>query len=99
MLLFFGDNLTVDGFWGNISAILSAICWTIFVLFSRRQKDDTPLKIPILGHVICTLLGIHFIIVAGSPESEWFWIIPMGAVGAALSFVLYTAVIKRLKAI
>ncbi len=34
MLLFFGDNLTVDGFWGNICAIISAICWAIFVLFS-----------------------------------------------------------------
>jgi drug/metabolite transporter (DMT)-like permease len=99
MLLFFGDNLTVDGFWGNICAIISAICWALFVLYSRRQKDDLPLKIPILGHIICALLGIPFILSAGPPESGWFWIIPMGAVGAGLSFVLYTAVIKRLKAI
>jgi drug/metabolite transporter (DMT)-like permease len=99
MLLFFGDNLTVDGFWGNICAIISAICWAIFVLFSRRQKDDSPLKIPILGHVICTLLGIPFIITSGLPESGWFWIIPMGTIGAGLSFVFYTVVIKRLKAI
>ena len=27
MLLFFGDNLTMEGFWGNMSAILSAVCW------------------------------------------------------------------------
>ncbi len=99
MLLFFGDNLTVDGFWGNICAIISAVCWALFVLFSRRQKDDSPLKIPIIGHVICTLLGIPFIITSGLPESGWFWIIPMGAIGAGLSFVLYTVVIKRLKAI
>jgi len=99
MLLFFGDTLTVDGFWGNICAIVSAICWAVFVLFSRRQKDDSPLKIPILGHVICALLGLPFIIASGPPESGWFWIIPMGTIGAGLSFVLYTIVIKRLKAI
>ena len=99
MLLFFGDNLTVDGFWGNICAIISAICWAIFVLFSRRQKDDSPLKIPILGHGICALLGIPFIVISGLPESGWFWIIPMGTIGAGLSFVLYTVVIKHLKAI
>ncbi len=99
MLLFFGDGLTVDGFWGNISAIVSAICWSIFVLFSRKQKDDSPLKIPILGHIICVFVGVPFIINAGMPESGWFWIVPMGALGAGLSFVLYTAVIKRLKAI
>jgi drug/metabolite transporter (DMT)-like permease len=99
MLLFFADKLTVDGFWGNVCAIISAICWAFFILFSRRQKDDTPLKIPILGHFICTLFGIPYIITAGPPESGWFWIIPMGAIGAGLSFVLYTAVIKRLKAI
>ena len=99
MLLFFGDNLTIDGFWGNICAIISAICWAIFVLFSRKQKDDSPLKIPILGHVICTLVGIPFIITSGLPESGGIWLIPMGAIGAGLSFVLYTIVIKRLKAI
>ena len=99
MLLFFGDNLTVDGFWGNICAIISAICWAIFVLFSRRQKDDSPLKIPILGHGICVLVGIPFIVISGLPESGWFWIIPMGTIGAGLSFVLYTVVIKHLKAI
>jgi len=99
MLLFFSDNLTVDGFWGNMCAIVGGICWAVFVLFSRRQKDDVPLKIPILGHLICALVGVPFIISAGLPETGGFWIIPMGAIGAGLSFVLYTAVIKHLKAI
>ena len=100
MLLFFGDNLTMEGFWGNISAILSAVCWAVFVLFYRKEKDDAPLKIPIIGHVICTLAGLPFVIAAGWwPTSGGIWIIPMGAVGAGLSFVLYTWVIKRLDAI
>ena len=100
MLLFFGDNLTMEGFWGNISAILSAVCWAVFVLFYRKEKDDAPLKIPIIGHVICTLTGLPFVIDAGWwPTSGGIWIIPMGAVGAGLSFVLYTWVIKRLEAI
>lgn len=99
MLLFFGDKLTVAGFGGNVCGIVSAICWATFILFSRRQKDYAPLKIPILGHVICAFFGIPFIISAGPPETGWFWIISMGAVGAGLSFILYTAVIKRLKAI
>ncbi len=99
MLLFFGDSLTVDGFWGNMSAILSAVCWAVFVLFSRKQKDDAPLKIPILGHFICVLVGLPFVINAGMPDSGWYWIIPMGAIGAGLSFVLYTVVLKRLSAI
>lgn len=100
MLLFFGDNLTMEGFWGNISAILSAVCWAVFVLFYRKEKDDAPLKIPIIGHVICTLTGLPFVIHAGWwPTAGGIWIIPMGAVGAGLSFVLYTWVIKRLEAI
>jgi len=82
MLLFFSDNLTIDGFWGNMCAIISAICWAVFVLFSRRQKDDVPHKIPILGHMICTLVGAPFIIAVGLPETGWFWIVPMGAIGA-----------------
>ena len=100
MLLFFGDNLTMQGFWGNISAILSAVCWAVFVLFYRKEKDDAPLKIPIMGHVICVLTGFPFVVDAGLwPTSGGIWIIPMGAVGAGLSFVLYTWVIRRLEAI
>ena len=100
MLLFFGDDLTAEGFWGNMSAILSAVCWAIFVLFYRKEKDDAPLKIPIIGHVICVLTGLPFVIEAGWwPTAGGIWIIPMGAVGAGLSFVLYTWVIKRLEAI
>ncbi len=100
MLLFFGDNLTMAGFWGNISAILSAVCWAGFVLFYRKEKDDAPLKIPIIGHIICTLSGLPFVIDAGWwPTSGGIWLIPMGAVGAGLSFVLYTWVIRRLEAI
>jgi drug/metabolite transporter (DMT)-like permease len=100
MLLFFGDNLTMEGFWGNISAILSAVCWAVFVLFYRKEKDDAPLKIPIIGHIICTLTGLPFVIDAGWwPTSGGIWIIPMGALGAGLSFVIYTWVIKRLEAI
>jgi drug/metabolite transporter (DMT)-like permease len=100
MLLFFGDNLTMEGFWGNISAILSAVCWAVFVLFYRKEKDDVPLKIPIIGHIICTLTGLPFVIAAGWwPTSGGIWIFPMGAVGAGLSFVLYTWVIRRLEAI
>jgi drug/metabolite transporter (DMT)-like permease len=71
----------------------------MFILFSRRQKDDAPLRIPILGHMICALVGIPFIVAAGLPESGGFWIFPMGAIGAGLSFALYTVAIKHLKAI
>ena len=100
MLLFFGDRLTTEGFWGNISAILSAVCWAVFVLFYRKEKDDAPLKIPIIGHVICVLTGALFVLDAGWwPTSGGLWIIPMGAGGAGLSFVLYTWVIRRLEAI
>jgi drug/metabolite transporter (DMT)-like permease len=100
MLLFFGDNLTTEGFWGNISAILSAVCWAVFVLFYRKERDDAPLKIPLIGHVICVLTGLPFVIDQGWwPTSGGLWIIPMGAVGAGLSFVLYTGVIRRLEAI
>jgi drug/metabolite transporter (DMT)-like permease len=100
MLLFFGDNLTMAGFWGNISAILSAVCWAVFVLFYRKEKDDAPLKIPITGHVLCILTGLPFVIHAGWwPTAGGIWVIPMGALGAGLSFVLYTWVIKRLEAI
>jgi len=100
MLLFFGDRLTMEGYWGNLSAILSAVCWAIFVLIYRREKDDAPLKIPIIGHIICVLTGLPFVMTAGWwPSSGGIWIIPMGTVGAGLSFVLYTWVIKRLAAI
>jgi drug/metabolite transporter (DMT)-like permease len=44
MVLFFLDDLSKGGFWGNIAAILSGMAFAGTVLFLRKQKDGSPLE-------------------------------------------------------
>ena len=99
MILFFSDELTATGYWGNICGIVSGISWAWFILFLRKHKDESPLQVVFLGHVICAISGFPFMVSAMPASSSWVWLIILGFIGAGLSFMLYATVIKYLKAI
>src|SRR5512141_2762491 len=42
LLLFFGDQLSPEGFYGNILAVLSGVTSAIMVVSFRAQKDGSP---------------------------------------------------------
>ena len=42
LLLFFGDKLSTDGFYGNILAVLSGVTSALMVVSFRAQKDGAP---------------------------------------------------------
>jgi drug/metabolite transporter (DMT)-like permease len=51
MVLFFLDELTLDGYLGNIIALVSGLCFAWLTLFLRRQKDGSALSIVIAGQL------------------------------------------------
>ena len=67
MILFFLDDLSKGGFWGNIIAILSGIAFAGTALFLRKQKDHSPLESVFLGNVLTFLIGLPFM-VRSSPD-------------------------------
>lgn len=99
MLLFFIDRLSLAGFWGNIMAVGSGVSMSYFILCMRMQKDGSTLETILLGNIITALLCIPFYFQHTPTLINWLALFYMGTLQIGLSFVLYSAAIKYVKAI
>ena len=99
MVLFFLDDLTTGGFWGNVCAISSGVTFACFVLFMRKQKNDSPLESVFLGNILTALIGFPFMFQTVPNASSWVGLVLAGVIQLGLSQVLYAAAIKRVAAL
>ena len=99
MVLFFLDDLTTGGFWGNVCAISSGVAFACFVLFMRKQKNDSPLESVFLGNILTALVSFPFMFQTVPNASSWVGLVLAGVIQLGLSQVLYAAAIKRVAAL
>ena len=99
MVLFFLDDLTTGGFWGNVCAISSGVTFACVVLFMRKQKNDSPLESIFLGNILTALIGFPFMFQTVPNASSWVGLILAGVIQLGLSQVLYAAAIKHVAAL
>jgi drug/metabolite transporter (DMT)-like permease len=99
MALFFLDDLTIGGFWGNVCAVSSGVTFACFVLFMRKQKNDSPLESVFLGNILTALIGFPFMFEAMPSASSWVGLMLSGVLQLGLSHVLYSAAIKHVTAL
>jgi drug/metabolite transporter (DMT)-like permease len=97
--LFFIDQLTLDGLWGNILALASGLSFAAMVLLFRRNKSGSPIVSVLLGNFLATLCGLPFMIGQLPPVSSWVPLLLLGVVQLGLPYVLYTNAIKRVTAL
>ena len=99
MVLFFLDDLTTGGFWGNVCAISSGVTFASFILFMRKQKSDSPLESVLLGNILTALIGFPFMFEAMPSASSWVGLMLSGVLQLGLSHVLYATAIKHVTAL
>jgi drug/metabolite transporter (DMT)-like permease len=99
MTLFFLDDLTTGGLWGNVCAIASGVTFACFVLFLRKQKNDSPLESVFLGNILTALIGLPFMFQAMPSPSSWVGLVLSGVLQLGLSHILYATAIKHVTAL
>lgn len=104
MALFFGDDLTTAGYWGNLLAILNGICFAWLILFLRKEKDGSPETTALLGNGLAALVGIPFVATswqAGTLPSAQGWAILLflGVFQLGVPYLLYSRAIRGLRAV
>lgn len=99
MFLFFIDRLSFAGFWGNIMAVSSGVSMSYFILCMRMQKDASTLETILLGNIITALICVPFYFQQTPTIINWLALFYMGTLQIGLSFILYSAAIKYVKAI
>ncbi len=99
MALFFLDELTFDGLWGNLIAILSAVFFALMIIFLRMQKEGSPIETVILGNVITFFICLPFIIQEPPTGANLLPLSYLGIFQLGLPFVFYSTAIKYITAI
>ncbi len=99
MALFFLDKLSSGGLLGNIVAIASGVAFGWFILFMRKQKDDSTLETPLLGNAIAAVIGIPFMFGSTPDLTGWAALITLGVLQLGLSYILFAAAVKHASAL
>ena len=100
LALFFFDDLSLDGYIGNVLAILSGMCFAGLTLILRKQKNDSPSDSILLGNVLTLFIGLPAIF--GGTEFEpqsVVLILLLGVFQLGIPYILYTTAIKHVKAL
>jgi drug/metabolite transporter (DMT)-like permease len=104
MLLFFGDNLSLNGYVGNLLAILGGISFAWMILFMRKQKDGSPVESALLGNILAFLIGLPFLFgpwadMPAFSAQDWVILIFLGIFQLGIPFILYSRAIQYLAAV
>ena len=100
LALFFIDDLTLDGFTGNIFAILSGMSFAALTLLLRKQKDDSPSDSVLLGNILTLIIGLPVIATSITFEVKPIvLILILGVFQLGIPYIFYTTAIKHVTAL
>lgn len=99
MVLFFLDDLTLDGYLGNSIALLSGLCFAWLTLFLRRQKDGSALPSLLLGNLLAGMIGLPFMFQSLPDLSSGVGLLLLGVVQLGLPYILYALALRHVMAV
>ena len=99
MGLFFLDQLTMAGWWGNVCAIAGGVAVAWLVLCLCKQKEASSLETVLLGNLMTAVIGLPFVFGTMPHLSSWLALFFAGTVQIGLAFILYTWAIKTVSAL
>ena len=99
MMLFFGEDLTFEGFYGNLAAILGGVALAAMIVCTRAQKDSHPAQIFLIGSCLGGLFGLPSVIQEIWSLTDVAIIAYLGIFQTGLASALYSIAIRQVPAL
>lgn len=99
MLLFFGDELSFQGYLGNGVALVSGFCFGWLTLFLRRHRDQSAIPALVLGNLLAALIGLPFMFQPLPDATGWLGLVLLGVVQLGLPYVMYAFALRHVRAV
>ena len=99
LLLFFGDKLSIDGFYGNILAVLSGVTSAFMMVSLRAQKDGIPAESILIANLFTAIFGFPFVLRETWTVTSWLIILYLGLIQIGVSSLLFSKAIKHIPAL
>lgn len=99
LTLFFGDELSTDGFYGNLLAILSGVTSAIMMVSFRAQKDGNPAESNLIAFLVTATFGLPFVLKETWTLNSWLILAFLGIFQIGFAFIFFTKGIKHIPAL
>lgn len=99
MILFFGDDLSLNGMRGNLCGVLAGVALAMMIMCMRRQKMGVPANTILLGNFFGAIIGLPFLLQETFTLSSVGTILFLGIFQIGISFILYSIAIKHVHAL
>ena len=99
LILFFGDELSSEGLYGNILAILSGVTSAVMMVAFRAQKDGSPAESNLIAFLVTATFGFPFLLQETWTVNSWLILAFLGVVQIGFAFIFFTQGIKHIPAL
>ena len=99
MMLFFGQDLTFEGLYGNLAAILGGVALAVMIVCTRAQKDSHPAQIFLIGSCLGGLIGLPSVLQESWSLTDVGIIAYLGIFQTGLAAALYSIAIRQVPAL
>lgn len=99
LMLFFGDELSTDGLYGNLLAILSGVTGALMMVSFRAQKNGNPAESNLIAFLFTATLGFPFIMQETWTVNSILILAFLGIVQIGFAFIFFTKGIKHIPAL
>jgi drug/metabolite transporter (DMT)-like permease len=99
MLLFFGQELTLEGYYGNLAAVLGGVALAVMIVSARALKDGHPAQIFLIGSCVSGLIGLPSVLHETWTLQDAAIILYLGLIQTALAAALYSIAIRHVTAL
>ena len=99
LFLFFGDQLSPDGLYGNILAVLSGVTSAVMMVAFRAQKDATPEDSILIASLVIAIFGFPSVLKETWTVANWLIVAYLGVFQIGLAFIFFTKGIKHIPAL
>lgn len=97
--LFFLDQISWTGLWGNLLALASGVSFAGLALLLRAQKDGSPADSVLLGNLLTAALFLPFTWHTAPGSGSWLPLVLLGVFQLGLSYVLFARGIRHVRAL
>lgn len=99
LTLFFGDELSPEGFYGNLLAILSGVTGAVMMVAFRAQKNGNPAESNLIAFLVTAGFGFPFILKETWTVNSWLILAFLGIFQIGFAFIFFTKGIKHIPAL
>lgn len=99
LTLFFGDQLSTEGFYGNLLAILSGVTAAVMMVAFRAQKNGDPAESNLIAFLVTAAFGLPFVLKETWTVNSWLILAFLGIVQIGFAFIFFSKGIKHIPAL